>query len=93
MKYIEEPVIESINITFYYYNYQHRVPVLVIGKNLATRDGKIYVAVADTKFEVKIEPNSNSFTFHMPLGLDLGIYNIRVSTDGLYYRPQNFEEV
>jgi len=87
MKFIEEPVIESINTTFYYFNYQHRVPVLVTGKNLATRAGKIYVAVDDTKFEVSIEPNINSFTFNMPLGLTLGIYTIRISTDGLYYRP------
>jgi len=85
--FITEPMIESVNISFYYYNYQHRVPVLVTGRNLATRNGKIYVAVADTKIEADIRPNANNFSFNMPLGLDLGLYRIRVSTDGLYYRP------
>jgi hypothetical protein len=51
LTFLAEPSIDSLNISFYYYNYQHRVPVLVTGKNLATRAGKIYVAVADTKIE------------------------------------------
>ena len=72
MRFIEEPVITAINTGSYYYNYQHRVPVIVTGNNLATRAGKIYVAVDDTKFEVPIDANSNFFIFNMPLGLDLG---------------------
>jgi hypothetical protein len=92
MNFIEEPVVESINISFYYYHYQHRVPVRIIGKNLANNilsDGtrRVYVRVDDTKINRPIEEGSNFVDFDMPLGLNTGSYRISVSTDGLYYRP------
>jgi hypothetical protein len=93
MNFIDEPVIESVNITTYYFNYQHRVPVRVIGRNLATNlhidsQRRIYVRVDDSKFTRPIEAGANFFDFFMPLGLNTGTYRISVSTDGLFYRPQ-----
>lgn len=97
MKFIDEPVIDSVNISSYYFNYQHRVPVRVTGRNFATNlhiDGKrrIYVRVVDSKFTRPIDAGANFFDFYMPLGLNTGTYRISVSTDGLYYRPREQEE-
>ena len=60
MNFIDEPVVESLNITFYYYHYQHRVPVRIRGRNLTNNllsDGtrRVYVRVDDTKIVRPIE--------------------------------------
>lgn len=95
MQFVQEPVIEAVNITEYYYNYQHRVPVKINGSNfdshidpLMPTRRKIYVRVEDTKIESFLLPGSASFEFFMPLALNLGTYRLSVSTDGLFYRPQ-----
>jgi len=92
MNFIEEPEILSVNITFYYYHYQHKVPVRIEGRNFDTNlhiDGRrrIYVRVDDTKIVRPIEAGATFIDFEMPLGLNTGSYRISVSTDGLFYRP------
>ena len=91
VEFISPPTVTSLDITSYFYTPSDKVTLTLTGTNLdKNRDnnGTIFVKVDDVILTVSnVGVGQGSVSFDMPKGMDVGVYQVFVSTDGVEYRP------